>query len=134
MANSGSSTGGRGSGLDRPQPARSACSNAGRRTLSTIWCRRPEKSSKFRTARSLEADNVSGHAHTEDRLVRAARHRALCRARMGRQWHAMPIAGTDAKMIQAAILQNVEAGSTIHTDEAGAYVLASRAWLSSAPR
>src|SRR5580692_7268897 len=35
---------------------------------------------------------------------------------------AMPIAGTDAKTIQAAILQNVEVGSTIHTDEAGAYV------------
>jgi len=35
---------------------------------------------------------------------------------------AMPIEGTDAKTIQAAILQNVEIGSTIHTDEAGAYV------------
>src|SRR6266581_3864886 len=31
---------------------------------------------------------------------------------------AMPISGTDAKTIQAAILQNVEVGSTIHTDEA----------------
>ena len=29
---------------------------------------------------------------------------------------------TDAKTIQNAILQNVEIGSTIHTDEAGAYV------------
>jgi transposase-like protein len=35
---------------------------------------------------------------------------------------AMPISGTDAKTIQAAILQHVEPGSTIHTDEAGAYV------------
>src|ERR1700674_3517237 len=35
---------------------------------------------------------------------------------------AMPISGTDAKAIQAAIMQNVEIGSTIHTDEAGAYV------------
>src|SRR5438876_7748596 len=35
---------------------------------------------------------------------------------------AMPIASTDAKTIQAAIAQNVEVGSTIHTDEAGAYV------------
>jgi transposase-like protein len=35
---------------------------------------------------------------------------------------AMPISGTDAKTIQDAILQNVEPGSTIHTDEAGAYV------------
>jgi len=35
---------------------------------------------------------------------------------------AMPIAGTDAQTIQNAILQNIEAGSTIHTDEAGAYV------------
>jgi transposase-like protein len=34
---------------------------------------------------------------------------------------AMPIAGTDAKTIQDAILQNVEVGATIHTDEAGAY-------------
>ena len=33
----------------------------------------------------------------------------------------MPIAGTDAQTIQDAILQNVEIGSTIHTDEAGAY-------------
>jgi transposase-like protein len=35
---------------------------------------------------------------------------------------AMPIDGTDAATIQNAILQSVEAGSTIHTDEAGAYV------------
>jgi transposase-like protein len=35
---------------------------------------------------------------------------------------AMPIDGTNAKTIQSAILQNVEVGSTIHTDEAGAYV------------
>jgi transposase-like protein len=34
---------------------------------------------------------------------------------------AMPIAGTDAETIQEAILQNIETGSTIHTDEAGAY-------------
>jgi transposase-like protein len=34
---------------------------------------------------------------------------------------AMPIDGTDAQTIQDAILQNVELGSTIHTDEAGAY-------------
>jgi transposase-like protein len=35
---------------------------------------------------------------------------------------ALPIAGTDAATIQNAILQNVEVGSTLHTDEAGAYV------------
>jgi transposase-like protein len=35
---------------------------------------------------------------------------------------AMPIANTDAQTIQEAILQNVEIGSTLHTDEAGAYV------------
>jgi transposase-like protein len=35
---------------------------------------------------------------------------------------AMPIASTDAQTIQGAIMQNVEIGSTIHTDEAGAYV------------
>jgi len=35
---------------------------------------------------------------------------------------AMPISGTDAKTIQAAIHQHVEIGSTIHTDEAGAYI------------
>jgi transposase-like protein len=35
---------------------------------------------------------------------------------------AMPIAGTDAQTIQAAILRNVEIGSIIHTDEAGAYI------------
>jgi transposase-like protein len=35
---------------------------------------------------------------------------------------AMPLASTDAKTIQAAIVQNVAVGSTIHTDEAGAYV------------
>src|SRR5438445_693480 len=35
---------------------------------------------------------------------------------------AMPITGTDAQTIQDAILQNVQVGSTIHTDEAGAYV------------
>jgi transposase-like protein len=35
---------------------------------------------------------------------------------------AMSISGADAKTIQAAILQNIEPGSTIHTDEAGAYV------------
>jgi transposase-like protein len=34
---------------------------------------------------------------------------------------AMPIDGTDARTIQKAILENVEIGSTIHTDEAGAY-------------
>jgi transposase-like protein len=34
---------------------------------------------------------------------------------------AMPIADTDAATIQNAILQNVEVGSTLHTDEAGAY-------------
>jgi len=34
---------------------------------------------------------------------------------------AMPIDGTDAQTIQHAILQNVDLGSTIHTDEAGAY-------------
>ena len=34
---------------------------------------------------------------------------------------AMPIGGTDAETIQAAIHQNVEIGSTLHTDEAGAY-------------
>jgi transposase-like protein len=34
---------------------------------------------------------------------------------------AMPITGTDAQTIEGAILQNVEPGSTIHTDEAGAY-------------
>src|ERR1700674_313313 len=35
---------------------------------------------------------------------------------------AMPISGTDAGTIQAAIHQNVEAGSILHTDEAGAYL------------
>jgi hypothetical protein len=34
---------------------------------------------------------------------------------------AMPITGTDAQTIQAAIIQSVEIGSTIHTDESGAY-------------
>jgi transposase-like protein len=34
---------------------------------------------------------------------------------------AMPIASTDAQTIQNAIVRNVEFGSTIHTDEAGAY-------------
>jgi transposase-like protein len=34
---------------------------------------------------------------------------------------AMPIAGTDSETIQRAIHQNVETGSTLHTDEAGAY-------------
>jgi transposase-like protein len=34
---------------------------------------------------------------------------------------AMPISGTDRETIQAAIHQHVEAGSTLHTDEAGAY-------------
>jgi transposase-like protein len=34
---------------------------------------------------------------------------------------AMPISGTDADAIQTAIHQNVETGSTLHTDEAGAY-------------
>jgi hypothetical protein len=40
----------------------------------------------------------------------------------GGQTVATPITGTDAKTIQAAILQNVEVGSTIHTDEAGTYI------------
>jgi transposase-like protein len=35
---------------------------------------------------------------------------------------AMPIANTNVQTIQDAIVQNVEAGSIIHTDEAGAYV------------
>src|SRR6266481_6552635 len=35
---------------------------------------------------------------------------------------AMPIASADAQTIQAAIMQNVEVGSILHTDEAGAYV------------
>ena len=34
---------------------------------------------------------------------------------------AMPIANTDAGTIQNAIIENVEIGSTVHTDEAGAY-------------
>jgi transposase-like protein len=34
---------------------------------------------------------------------------------------AMPISGTDADTIQAAIHHHVETGSTLHTDEAGAY-------------
>jgi transposase-like protein len=34
---------------------------------------------------------------------------------------AMPIAATDKRTIQAAIVQNVEAGSMLNTDEAGAY-------------
>jgi hypothetical protein len=69
MANSGLSTGNRGSGRDRVDPARLACSNAGSKTLSTIWCQRPEKPSKRRAERAPEADNVSGHAYIEDQLV-----------------------------------------------------------------
>ncbi len=34
---------------------------------------------------------------------------------------AMPISGADADNVQAAIHENVEIGSTLHTDEAGAY-------------
>ena len=33
----------------------------------------------------------------------------------------MPLANTDAKTIQDVIVQNVEIGSTLHTDEHGAY-------------
>ena len=43
---------------------------------------------------------------------------------------ATPIDGTDKETVQAAIHQYVEVGSTLHTDEAGAYAGIGDCWLS----
>src|SRR5262249_34904605 len=65
MANSDSPSGSHGSERHRPEPTRSACSNAGRGTPSTIWCRRLVKSTKCSEGQLW--GGITNHRGPEDR-------------------------------------------------------------------